>query len=169
MIIVSPEEPQDAAAIETLLDNAFGADRRCKISYRYRADVAPLGQLCLVARNAGGLVGTIRAWPVAIGASPCRAMLLGPVAIEAAARGQGIGGRLIGTQLDLAATEGYGFAVLVGDEAYYGRFGFRAAARWGIAMPGERPERVLGRALGSSMIPAGALQCCPEAPRSALA
>ena len=49
------------AAAMLLLDRAFGSDRHAKTSYRYRDSVAPLGELCLVARVAGVLVGAILA------------------------------------------------------------------------------------------------------------
>jgi predicted N-acetyltransferase YhbS len=147
MIELIQQQPADLAAIEALLDEAFGADRRHKISYRYRRGVAPLAELARVARDGGRVVGTIRYWPVLIGAAGHSALLLGPVAVDPVARGQGLGGRLIESTLAEAVAAGHARVLLVGDLVYYHRFGFVPATGFGIAMPGERSERLLLRPL----------------------
>src|SRR5689334_986175 len=55
---IEPEQPQDNAAIDALLDEAFGADRHRKQSYRYRHMTAPVGDLCLVVREDDRVVAT---------------------------------------------------------------------------------------------------------------
>jgi predicted N-acetyltransferase YhbS len=138
--------PDDHAAIESLLDLAFGSDRHNKTSYRFREGVAPLPELALVARQDGKLVGTIAYWPVVIGDAAVPALLLGPVAVEPALRGLGIGVTLIRRTLAKACREGHRLAVLVGDADYYTRFGFEAAESHGVAMPGQ-PTRLMVKAL----------------------
>ena len=138
------EQPQDSDAIEALLDEAFGADRHKKQSYRYRHMTAPVGELCLVAREGERLVGTVRHWPVTIvgdkGMTP--ALLLGPIGVLAVRRNNRIGDRLMRESLRRAFDLGHGIVLLVGDLSYYGRFGFRPAAPRGITMPGEQPHRL---------------------------
>jgi predicted N-acetyltransferase YhbS len=151
LIDVFPEQQADAADIERLLDDAFGADRLAKISYSYRRGVERLWPLCLTLRRPSGLVGTIRAWPIAIGSAPTPAILIGPVAIDAALRDHGFGGRLIGEVVSRARGAGYAIGVLVGDAAYYGRFGFVPAATWHLTMPRENPARVLGLRLDETV------------------
>ena len=141
----------DHAAIEALLDLAFGADRHNKTSYRFREGVAPLPSLSLVARQDGHLVATIAYWPVAIGKAAVPALLLGPVAVEPALRGLGIGVTLIRRTLAMACREGHRIAVLVGDADYYTRFGFKAAEGTGIAMPGQ-PDRLMVKALAAGAL-----------------
>jgi predicted N-acetyltransferase YhbS len=138
--------PGDHVAIEALLDLAFGQDRHKKTSYRFREGVDPLPSLNLVARQDGRLVGTIAYWPVAIGEAAVPALLLGPVAVEPALRGLGIGVTLIRRTLAKARREGHRIAVLVGDADYYTRFGFRPAEGFGIAMPGQ-PDRLMVKPL----------------------
>ena len=149
MSLITLEQTTDSDAIEILLDQAFGPGRQSKISYSYRAGVERIAALCLVARDCdaadAGIIGTIRYWPIAIGKSP--ALLLGPVAVQADRQSEGLGGRLIRTSLDLAAGLGYRAVLLVGDESYYGRFGFRSASRQGAVMPRENPARVLALSL----------------------
>jgi predicted N-acetyltransferase YhbS len=148
MIKITTERPEHAGAIENLLDAAFGATRQTKISYSYRDGVERVIPLCLVALEDDALAATIRYWPITIGDTP--SLLLGPVAVAESRRSAGLGGRLIRCSLDRAATIGYRSAVLVGDEAYYGRFGFQPASRHGIVMPRENPTRVLALSLAPS-------------------
>ncbi|HWL69071.1 MAG TPA: N-acetyltransferase [Geminicoccus sp.] len=141
----------DGPAIELLLDRSFGSDRRRKISYRYRFGVPPVRSLCLVALDdRAGMVGAIRYWPLLVGARAC--LLLGPLAIDPARRGQGIGRLLMARSLDRAAQEGWQHVYLVGDPGYYRQFGFELVAP-GLVMPGENPARLMGRSLGSVKLP----------------
>lgn len=147
MIEITTQRPEDSTAVERLLDAAFGAGRRAKTSYRYRDGVAPDPHLSLVARDGAGLAGSIRYWPVWVGAAPRPGLLLGPLAVAPARHGEGIGAALLAQSLDMAAWAGHRLVVLVGDPAYYGRFGFRAAGGHGIVMPDEDPARVLAAEL----------------------
>lgn len=142
MIQLTHERPDDAQPIETLLDTAFGPDRLRKTSYQYRVAVPPVPYLRFVARDNGGLVGTIRYWPVAVSGGR-EALLLGPIAVDPARGARGVGGALIRHSLSAAAEAGHRAVLLVGDIDYYGRFGFRFAAAEGIVMPGERSDRLL--------------------------
>ena len=138
------EQPQDNAAIEALLDEAFGADRHRKQSYRFRHMTAPVGELCLVAREGDRVVGTVRHWPVTIVGDQrmTPALLLGPIGVAADRRNNRIGDRLMRESLRRAFELGHAIVLLVGDLSYYGRFGFRPAAPRGITMPGEQPHRL---------------------------
>ncbi|MCH8999246.1 MAG: N-acetyltransferase, partial [Proteobacteria bacterium] len=79
---------KDAAPIEPLLDRTFGFDRHHKTVYRLREGIAPIDRLCFVALALdGGLLGSLRFWPIRIGAAP--AILLGPLAVEPALQGAG--------------------------------------------------------------------------------
>ncbi len=144
LVSIEPEAPDDAPAIEALLDEAFGADRHKKQSYRFRQHVGPVEALSLVARDRGRVVGTIRQWPVAITGAPAGtlALLLGPIGVAADRRRERIGDRLMRESLRLADELGYAIVLLVGEVSYYGRFGFRAAAAHGLFMPGEDPKRL---------------------------
>ena len=141
---IEPEQPQDDAAIEALLDEAFGADRHRKQSYRYRHMTAPVGELCLVVREDDRVVATVRHWPVTIVGDDkmTPALLLGPIAVASDRRNIRIGDRLMRESLRRALELGHSLVLLVGDLSYYGRFGFRPAAPHGITMPGEQPHRL---------------------------
>jgi predicted N-acetyltransferase YhbS len=140
-------EPGDEPAIEQLLDRCFGPDRLTKRSYRYRDGVNPVAELQLVARSADGLIGTVRYWPIAIGQHYVRALLLGPLAVDPGRRGQGVATALMRRALDFATDAGHDLVLLVGDAAFYRRFGFTPAAPFGIEMPDETPGRLLVKEL----------------------
>ncbi len=147
MFVISAKRQADGPAIKTLLDLAFGPERTRKTAYRYRAGVAPVSGLELVARDAGApeaapLVGSIQYWPVIIGAGT-PALLLGPLAVAPGRAGEGIGRALVNRSLDMAQASGHRIVLLVGPMDYYGQFGFRPATPHGIAMPDEAPERLL--------------------------
>ncbi|NEU35854.1 N-acetyltransferase, partial [bacterium LRH843] len=58
-------------------------------------------------------------------------------------QGEGLGGFLIRSSLHLARDSGWQRVLLVGDEPYYGRFGFERLS--GVEMPPPtNPDRVLG-------------------------
>ena len=138
---IVPERRQDAVLIEPLLDRAFGFDRHRKTVYRLRQGVAPVDRLRFVAlADDGGLLGSLRFWPVRIGAA--HAILLGPLAVEPALQGAGIGRGLVGHGLARAKRAGARLCVIVGEPAYYAPFGFGNASAAGLILPGPvEPER----------------------------
>lgn len=146
MIHIDSEAPEDGAAIEQLLDVAFGPGRYAKSAYRLREGVPPLAALSYVAREGRAVRGSIRYWPVLIGG--CPALMLGPLAVDPALRGQGIGIGLMMRSLSRARALGHRLVMLVGDEPYYARVGFRAVAPGLFTFPGPVDEtRLLMREL----------------------
>ena len=93
MIIFATEAPAEAGAREALLDRVMGPARVLKPSERLRAGRLPARGLALVARDDGKLVGSVRLWNVEAGGKP--ALLLGPLAVDPAAQGEGVGAGLM--------------------------------------------------------------------------
>lgn len=140
---LAKEQPDDKWEVEALYDLAFAPGREALSSYRLRDGVPPVADLCIVARDEGGiLAAAIRYWPVRIEETP--ALLLGPIAVHPTHQGEGLGAFLIEQSLAAAAT--WDRVMLVGDAPYYGRFGFTRLD--GVEMPPPtNPARVLGRDL----------------------
>ena len=69
------------------------------------------------------LIAAVRFTPITVGGAN-GALLLGPLAVDPDFAGQGFGKRLIAEAIAAAKAAGLKLVVLVGDEAYYGRFGF---------------------------------------------
>jgi predicted N-acetyltransferase YhbS len=149
MFRLLPERPDDGYEVETLLDLAFAPGREALSSYRLRDGIPPVAGLCRVARDEfDALVGAIRFWPVRVGAAGTPALLLGPVAVHPTRQGEGLGAALIGDGLERAREAGWTRVILVGDEPYYRRFGFRRETALALSFPPPtNPDRLLARAL----------------------
>lgn len=143
-LTITPLADATYGAIETLLDDAFGADRRARTAYRIRAGTEAIGTLSFAAFDDDGLVGSLQSWPIEIAGAPL--VLVGPVAVAPARQGMGIGSalmdRLIAIAPDVPMT-------MIGDPGYYERWGFSSAATGGWRVPGpvER-HRLLARGGG---------------------
>jgi predicted N-acetyltransferase YhbS len=87
-------------------------------------------------------------------------VMVGPVAVVPERQGEGFGiglmSAMIAADAELAATGGPALAqVLIGDAAYYGRWGFSAAMTGGWRCPGPyEPERLLARGAALAAMPA---------------
>lgn len=145
MFALTKETSDDMWEVEALYDLVFAPGREALSSYRLREDVAPIADLCLVARDGDFiLAGAIRVWPVKVATSD--ALLLGPIAVHPTRQGEGLGRLLIENVLSRAKAAGWARAMLVGDLPYYSRFGFERLED--VHMPGPtNPDRILGRGL----------------------
>ncbi len=148
----------DPAAVEHLLDLAFGADRHGRTAYRLRAGVAAEPQASCAALDAqGALVGSLQSWPLALTAANGQVTplwLVGPIAVHPDRRNEGIGRAMLRRALDAIDETGI-IAVLIGDAPYYAPFGFAAAQtqRWALPGPVDR-ARLLARTERGIVLPA---------------
>ncbi|WP_309085149.1 N-acetyltransferase [Chelativorans sp.] len=151
---IAHEAPGDIPAREALLDRAMGTKRRRKSSEKLRRGRLPAEGLAFVARNEKSvLVGTVRLWDVRLGNSGAPALLLGPLAVEPALKGAGIGAALMRHAIAEAARLGHTAILLVGDAPYYTRFGFSAERTDRLAMPGPyEKERFLALELSAGAL-----------------
>jgi len=135
--VIVAESAADVTAREALLDGAMGPRRKKKSSEKLRRGRRPSEGLAFVARDASGAVtGTVRLWDVRLGEGGRPALLLGPLAVDPSLKGAGIGSALMRHAIAEAARLGHAAILLVGDEPYYGRFGFSAGRTGALAMPG---------------------------------
>ena len=157
-----PLDQADAAAVERVLDAAFGPDRHKRTAYAIRKGTECLPPLCFAAFDeSGALVGTIQAFPVALTDPQGRAhplIMIGPVAILPGRQGQGFGRALMAAQqaaIDAGREDGAAPLpqVLIGDEPYYARFGYAEAPRgWQCPGPWD-PGRLLVHAENPAVLP----------------
>jgi predicted N-acetyltransferase YhbS len=139
---ILPETADDALEIERLYERTFGPGRFAKSAYRLRERMAHRPELSFTARIGTLLVGSVRLTPIRVGSTP--ALLLGPLTVEPPFRDRGIGYALIGRALADAKAKGHRLVVLVGDEPYYGKSGFKRIPKGRAAMPGPvDPSRLL--------------------------
>ncbi len=141
-LTIGPETAADAEAIERLHERTFGPGRYAKTAYRIREGGGHALALSFTARIGTLLVGSVRLTPIRIGETP--ALLLGPLTVEPPFRDRGIGLALIERALKEARAQGHKLVVLVGDEPYYGRVGFKRVPKGRAVMPGPvDPQRLL--------------------------
>ena len=148
MIHFATEAPAEAGAREALLDRVMGPRRILKPSEKLRAGRTPARGLALVARDGDRLVGSVRLWNVAAGGKP--ALLLGPLAVDPEAQGEGVGAGLMRLAIARAGMTGHKGIILVGDPEYYERFGFTATPTGALLMPAPVDRR---RFLGLELTP----------------
>ena len=133
-LTILAETANDAQAVERLHERTFGPGRFVLSAYRLREHVDHLFELSFTARIGTLLVGSVRQLPVTIGDT--KALLLGPLTVEPPFRGRGVGRALLERALKDAREKGHRLVLLVGDEAYYSRVGFKAVPKGRVTMPG---------------------------------
>jgi predicted N-acetyltransferase YhbS len=142
-IAIRPAKPQDSADIRALHARAFGPGRFARTAYRLREGTAELSPFCRVCRIDGQLAAAVRFTPILIGGKG-GALLLGPFAVHPDFANQGHGRGLVATALEAARSAGIALVVLVGDEPYYARLGFKRVPHGQIVLPGPvDPDRLL--------------------------
>jgi predicted N-acetyltransferase YhbS len=133
-LTILAETVNDAQAIERLHARTFGPGRFVLSAYRLREHVDHLLDLSFTARIGTLLVGSVRQLPILVGDT--RALLLGPLTVEPPFRSRGVGRALLDRSLKDAKAKGHRLVLLVGDEAYYSRVGFKAVPKGRATMPG---------------------------------
>jgi predicted N-acetyltransferase YhbS len=131
---IAPETLNDALPIERLHERTFGPGRFTLTAQRLREHIGHRLDLSFTARIGTLLVGSVRQLPVCIGDTP--ALMLGPLTVEPPFRSHGIGRALMERALGEAKAKGIRLVVLVGDEAYYARVGFKRVPKGRATMPG---------------------------------
>jgi predicted N-acetyltransferase YhbS len=139
---IRPETAEDAPAIERLHERTFGPGRFARTAYRLRERRGHKLDLSFTARIGTLLVGSVQLTPVHIGG--VKGLLLGPLTVEPPFRGRGVAKALIERALAEAKAKGHRLVLLVGDEPYYGKHGFKKIPKGQVRMPGPvDPERLL--------------------------
>ena len=133
-LTILQETPKDAQAIERLHERTFGPGRFVLSAYRLREHVDHLLDLSFTARIGTLMVGSVWQLPVLVGET--KALLLGPLTVEPPFRKRGVGRALLDRALGDAKMKGHKLVLLVGDEAYYGRVGFKKVPKGRAVMPG---------------------------------
>jgi putative acetyltransferase len=130
MAVVRPEQPGDVAAIHAVHAASFPTDVEARLVNLLRAAGHLL--VSLVAEADGAVVGhvafsRVSAATGAVGAG------LAPVAVLESYRRQGIAAGLIEAGMAACLSAGFGWVVVMGEPAYYSRFGFRPASVFGLS------------------------------------
>ncbi len=139
--------PEDFDAIYSLVKTAFqtanvsdGTEQDFVLNLR-KGRYMP--ELELVAEEKGVLIGHIMLTGASIQGNGGSAdtLLLAPLSVALEWRSKGVGAALVREALAKASAQGHTSAVLIGDPAYYGRFGFHSLAS--VSYPGVPGEYTL--------------------------
>lgn len=141
------EEPEHGAAIDAVLDRAFGPGRFAKTSERVREQGAEfLPGVTRVALEDGIVCGVCRMWRVSVGED--EALFLGPLAVDPSAQHHGLGGQLVREALAAARAGGHLAVICVGAAAFFEPLGFSPIPANLVTLPGPvNAQRFLWTAL----------------------
>lgn len=135
------EAPGDIGAITRLTEAAFRQAAHTSRTEQFIVDaLRRAGQLSvsLVAHDAGSVVGHVAASPVVISSGATDWYGIGPISVEPIHQRRGIGSALMHAALGALQRRGARGCVLLGDPAFYGRFGFVPSSR--LVLAGVPPE-----------------------------
>lgn len=155
---IIPLDQVEPRMIEQLLDRAFNPERVKRTAYKLREGTDWLPALSFAAMDSNDmLVGTIQAWPLALTDETGRRhpmLMIGPVAVLPDEQSQGYGRALMLALQEAISPDAPLPQVLIGDAAYYGRYGFDAAHTSGWKLPGPfETERLLARSDNPAILP----------------
>ncbi|TKD22237.1 N-acetyltransferase [Rhodobacter capsulatus] len=143
---IGPETAADPRALHQLLEAAFARRAEADLVDALRAsgDLA----LSLTARFGRACLGHCAFSALA---APFPAWALGPLATRASLRRQGIATTLVQAGLEIARARGIAAIFVLGDPAWYHRFGFSAEAARGFISPHAGPHLQLLNLTGTAL------------------
>lgn len=158
---VRPERPEDVAAIRAAVASAFPSEIEARLIDLLRA--AGRLSVSLVAEVDGEVVGHVGFSPVAVDSGVVGAGLA-PLAVLESHRRRGIGAKLVVAGLAACREAGFGWAVVLGEPRYYGRFGFLPAPGFGLSdeYGGGDAFQAMELIPGALPIGAGLVRYAPE-------
>jgi putative acetyltransferase len=135
VMLIRRETPADIDAIRAVTnlafkDLAFSNGSEAELIDWLRADEGWIPEFSLVADGVIGHVVCTRGY---IGDVP--ALGLGPLSVHPDHQGSGVGKALVHAVLGAAEARGERAVILLGNPAYYSRFGFELAEKFGITPP----------------------------------
>ncbi|WP_138738352.1 GNAT family N-acetyltransferase [Pseudomonas sp. FSL W7-0098] len=135
------EQSQDIEAISRLTEAAFRNEEYSSHTEHFIVNaLRRTGQLSisLVAAEHDEILGHVAISPVNISSGVTGWYGLGPISVRPDRQGKGIGSALMRAALQQLRQQGAAGCVVLGDPAYYGRFGFKAHP--GLELPDVPPE-----------------------------
>ncbi|MEV4754022.1 N-acetyltransferase [Micromonospora sp. NPDC049559] len=135
-----PEDTADPPAIRRVVAEAFArpdtpVPAEVRLVESLRASEAWLPELSMVAEADGEIVGYALLTRVRVDPGLVPALALGPVAVPPRRQRRGYGSAVVQAALDAAVELGERLVVVLGAPAFYRRFGFEPAARFGLTSP----------------------------------
>ncbi len=129
--------PGDDDTVRALLTQAFGGAVEAKLVDDLRKD----GDLpiALVAEARDEIIGYVACSPLLLEGSEARGLAVAPLAVALQWQGHGLGKALMREMQSHATALGYDFLIVLGDPAYYARFGYEVKAAERFETPYNGP------------------------------
>jgi putative acetyltransferase len=152
-VLIRAEQPGDEAGIRAIHTASFPTPAEARLVGLLRAS----GRLhvSLVAEIGDVMIGHVAFSPVTV-ASGIAGAGLAPIAVTGPYRRQGIGAALVRQGLDACRVANFGWVVVLGEPAYYARFGFRLASEFGLSDEYRGGSAFQAMELIDGALPAGA-------------
>jgi putative acetyltransferase len=133
-VVIRREQAADFAAIRAVNETAFGRADEAVLVDALRSEGAVLGSFVA---DYDGVVGHVLFSRMLIetAAESIPAVALAPLAVLPGYRRQGVGSRLVREGLQWLLDRGERFVLVLGDPAFYGRFGFSSARATALTTP----------------------------------
>lgn len=150
--VIRQESPSDVAAIHAVTVAAFLDAPHTDHTEQFIVDAlrkAGALTISLVAEEAGEVTGHVAISPVSVSDGSAGWYGLGPISVRPELQGRGIGSLLMQAALRLLRERGAAGCVLLGDPAYYSRFGFKPEA--GLVLPDVPQEYFQALPFGESL------------------
>jgi predicted N-acetyltransferase YhbS len=153
-IVIRPATPADFAAISKVIELAFQNDLHSDhkehiLVERLRKSAAFIPELSLVAVLGDTIVGHILLTRITVD-EKYPSLLLFPVTVHPKYQGRKIGASLIQEAHRIAKELGFTSILLVGQEGYYPRFGYKLLSSFGIRIPCDVPDEFC---MGVELVP----------------
>ncbi|WP_187372793.1 GNAT family N-acetyltransferase [Vibrio mimicus] len=138
-MLIRTEAPADILAVDELLKTVFATEAEANLVMALRENGRRT--LSLVAcDDEGVIIGHVMFSPVTVDGEDLNWQGLAPLAVKEEYRRQGIGAELVKEGLSSLGELGYPACVVLGDPAYYSRFGFEDAAQYQLHCAWEVPQ-----------------------------
>ncbi|WP_122046000.1 GNAT family N-acetyltransferase [Vibrio atlanticus] len=138
-MLIRTEAPADILVIDRLLKSVFKTDAEANLVMSLREN-SHLTLSLVACSDEGEVVGHLMFSPLTLDGDDHNWQGLAPLAVKEEFRNQGIAKSLVEDAFSTLVDFGYPACVVLGDPAYYGRFGFKAASEFGLSCVWDVPE-----------------------------
>lgn len=146
---IRDELKKDRKAVHVVNATAFETEAEANLVDALREELNQI--VSLVATTNGDIIGHIMFTPVTLTGHPDISIMgLAPMAVSIEHQRKGVGSELIMAGLEKCKNQGAGAIVVLGDPAYYSRFGFKPSTIFGIGCEYEVPEEAF---MAKALIP----------------
>ncbi|MCP6760595.1 MAG: N-acetyltransferase [Fischerella sp. CENA71] len=144
MLNIIPETYKEILTIRQLITQAFGQVKVAELVDIIRESENFIPELSLIAVENGEVLGHILFSQIIIETpnQTIPSLALAPLAVKPSHQCQGIGSRLVETGLSKCREFDYPVVIVVGEPAYYQRFGFQTAGQFGLRSSLSFPDEV---------------------------